>query len=332
MPIMDRKQYIEDRVKSIVGFPVITNLDSNIQQIDYDSSILRYYQATPITHIKVHPINTFNNEVLIDIATLLDSEFPPTPKTNIAVGTGNGSLLAFKILITVPVRASSIVIYQGATQVATDDGLGTISGSDAGNVISGNINYSTGSLDIAFTTAPIAARAYTVNYLLDNSFFFYLGIINSDFRSNLTPQYNLNRYLLGVDIGFDQYAQLNPFKRAAMITTDHQLSGTTQFEYRMHEGTKGVIHIISRGVGNCTVHHGFGYSDVDKLPFNHLETFTNLVAESFLTRLISIRSMVDLPGDYKINTNFIQNKLDQLIPKNEQALIEIASSSVLWDG
>lgn len=331
MPILDRKQYIEDKVKSIVGFPVITNLDSNIQQLDYDASILRYYQATPITHIKVHNVNQFNVELLIDIATLLDTEFPPQDVLATVVGTGNGSLASFRILLTIPVRVSSVSIKQGSTVVATDDGLGVISGSDAGNIISGAINYSTGSLDVDFTTAPVNNRSYTVDYKIDNSLYFYLGIINNDFRSNLTPQYNLNRYLLGVDIGYDTYAQLNPFKQAALITTDHRLSGTTQFEFRYHEGTKGVIHVISRGIGQVTIHHGFGYSDIDKIPFNHLNLFSDLVAESFLTRLISIRSMVDLPGDYKINTSFIEQKLQDLVMKNEQSLMEIASPSVLWD-
>ena len=330
MPITDRKQYIEDKVKSVVGYPIITNLDSNIQQIDYDSSLLRYYSACPITYTKIYQISTFNSELVIDISDLLDSEFPPVDVTNVALGTGDGSTLVFKILLTVPVRPGSIVIKQGTTQVATDSN-GLVSGSDSGNTITGDINYSTGSLDVTFTTPPVLNRAYTVDYKIDNSFFIYLGIVSNDFRNNLVPAYNLNRYLLGVDIGFDSYMQLDPLKRALLTTTDHQLSGTTIFERRDHEGLKGKIHVIARGIGSLAVAHGFAYTDIDKIPFNHLEIFSGLVAETFLTRIISIRSMVDLPGDYKVNTLFIQKKLDELVPKNESNLIEIAAPSAVWD-
>ena len=331
MPITDRKQYIEDSVKSVIGFPVITNLDSKIEQIDYDKALLRYYSATPIVHIKIYEIAVYNQELLIDVATLLDTEFPPQAKTGVAVGTGNGTLTTFKIFLTLPVRASSVSIKQGSTVVATDNGLGEISGSDAGNTIVGEINYSTGSLDVTFTTAPIVGRSYTVDYSIDNSFYFYLGILNNDFRSNIIPRYNLDRFLLGVDIGYDPSAEYNPFKQAARISYDHRLSGTMQFEYRWEEGTKGKIHVISKGIGSLSVYHGFGYSEVDKVPFNHIEIFSNLVAECFLTRVLAIRSTVDLPGDYKINTSFIESKLQYLTEKNESDLKDIAYSAALWD-
>jgi len=80
------------------------------------------------------------------------------------IGTGDGATLTFSAtLANPPVAAGSVVISYtigGTAYTATDNGLGTITGTD----LSGTINYTTGEVSLTFTVAPDAATDITADY------------------------------------------------------------------------------------------------------------------------------------------------------------------------
>jgi hypothetical protein len=79
---------------------------------------------------------------------------------NEAIGVGNGSNTTFsKILDFTPVRGATLTVTAGSV-TGTDDGNGNITGTG----ISGSINYTTGALNVTFTTAPADGVAVTATY------------------------------------------------------------------------------------------------------------------------------------------------------------------------
>ncbi|RKY29856.1 MAG: hypothetical protein DRP74_08105 [Candidatus Omnitrophota bacterium] len=74
--------------------------------------------------------------------------------SNELIGTGDGTTTTFNYTASyLPIKKNSIsIIYTigGITYTATDDGAGTISGTNC----SGTVNYDTGAISLTFTTAP----------------------------------------------------------------------------------------------------------------------------------------------------------------------------------
>jgi hypothetical protein len=62
---------------------------------------------------------------------------------------------------TSPVVASSVVIQEAGSTIATDDGNGNITGA---GIASGSVNYTTGAITFTYTSAPTSGHALTVNY------------------------------------------------------------------------------------------------------------------------------------------------------------------------
>ncbi len=84
--------------------------------------------------------------------------------SGVTIGTGNGSTTSFSgTLASIPICQTSVsVAYTiGTTNyTATDNGNGTITGTDC----SGTINYETGAISLTFSTAPASGDAITVSY------------------------------------------------------------------------------------------------------------------------------------------------------------------------
>jgi len=75
--------------------------------------------------------------------------------------TGNGTNTVFNFLLAQhPVQSSTVVIFTGSSQVGTDNGFGTITGTG----LSGTIDYNSGATSLTFTTAPAAGMPITVSY------------------------------------------------------------------------------------------------------------------------------------------------------------------------
>lgn len=329
MSLHDRRQFIIDSVRSIVGYPVINTLDVEVATIDFDDALLRYYQAAPIIRTRTYDV-TFNQETLIPIDQVLELEFPSVLVEDESIGTANNTLLSFSKTITkAPIRPGSVIIKRAGTEVANDNSLGDIAGTDGAMIITGSVNYLAGQVTVVYNAAP-ASGSITVTYRQDNNNYFYLGVLNEAFKSNIIPRYNLDRFLLGVETGFDPVNEYNPLKMAARNTYDHMLSGQTTIEYRHEEGTKGVLHVIPMGIGTCAITHAFGCVNMDRVPMNHIFMFGNLVAEKFIERVISVRSGIQLSADYQINTSYLEKKLAELHEENIRALAEIATPVVLW--
>lgn len=81
---------------------------------------------------------------------------------SMSLGTGNGVTTTFAgTLPNVPVRQLALQIIKTSTVVATDNGLGIISGTG----VTGTINYATGVISVTFTTAPGSGVAISTDWV-----------------------------------------------------------------------------------------------------------------------------------------------------------------------
>jgi len=323
MPLTDKLQFIRDNAKSILGGPIITSLDSTVEDIDLNNALLRYYTACPIMRTRTYDMN-FNQEIVLSVNQLLDLEFPPVAYLDEIVGTANGSLTNFNtnIVLHPSIRPGTLVVKRAGVQVAIDDGKGNITGTDGAFTVSGSVNYISGNTQISYNSAP-PSGTITIDYYQDNVNYIFLGPLNESSRSNISPQYNFDRKLLGVDVGFN-YSDYGPLEMSALETSKDQFQGQNYIEYREDEGPKGTLRIICKMIGTISVTLGFGYTKVDKLPWRDLILFSSLVSEKLLERIIAIRSLVKLNADYEIDTSFIKQRYDDLHERNEQTLRDIA--------
>lgn len=109
--------------------------------------------------IKIDDINVVNTlHTIYTVESLFNSI------TGELIGTGDGSKKTFnKTLTKVPVCKTSVSISYtigGTAYTATDNGKGTISGTNC----SGTINYDTGEVSLTFTTAPDNGTNINANY------------------------------------------------------------------------------------------------------------------------------------------------------------------------
>ena len=96
------------------------------------------------------------------------------PVGNTAIGTGNGVQTVFSATLA-KCKAGSVSILKAAVVVATDNGLGVISGTG----VSGTINYTTGAVSVTFTVAPANGQLVTATYKQTFSFTAYQGEVKT---------------------------------------------------------------------------------------------------------------------------------------------------------
>lgn len=97
------------------------------------------------------------------------------PRTNIHIGTGDGSNDTFPFSMTeTPVQPGSIFIND-SVEFFTDDGAGVLTGSLGG---SGTINYTTGAGSITFNIAPAFSAQIDGDYVQNNQSTFSVGTGN----------------------------------------------------------------------------------------------------------------------------------------------------------
>lgn len=89
-----------------------------------------------------------------------------TVETEEVIGVGDGTTLSFTInLLAIPVKPTSILV-RSDTVIGTDNGSGAITGT---GIVSGTINYITGSINVVFTVAPSSGTSILATYIRDNS-------------------------------------------------------------------------------------------------------------------------------------------------------------------
>jgi len=89
------------------------------------------------------------------------------------IGPGDASTTAFSgTIANPPLRPWSVSLWQASNsdwvQIATDDGSGNLTGTLLDSTAVNTINYTTGAMVINFTTAPIAALTFLVQYNFDS--------------------------------------------------------------------------------------------------------------------------------------------------------------------
>ena len=94
-------------------------------------------------------------------------QFTPAAATTItgdSIGTGGSSIKHFahtlSVAATIVVKPTTLVVKVDGSSVATDDGLGVVSGTG----VTGTINYTTGALVVDFATAPGGGLALVADY------------------------------------------------------------------------------------------------------------------------------------------------------------------------
>lgn len=80
------------------------------------------------------------------------------------LGTGDGYQIVFSDTVELePIKPATVEIYLGSSLVATDNGLGVISGTG----VTGTVNYSTGVISVTFGTPPGLSVEVSSNYQQD---------------------------------------------------------------------------------------------------------------------------------------------------------------------
>lgn len=325
---IERLSYVRETCRNILGYPIIKSLESDVNEADLTKSLLRYYQAVPIVKYKSYSMS-FQNELVLDIESIINAEFPVMSAT-LSLGTSNGTQKSFDGQIRLPVVPGSVKIYRDNSLLFTDSASsGIVSFTDGAATVTGSISYKEGNVHVIWSTAP-STGAIEVRYTIDNTYYFYLGLLGQDFKSNAFSSYSFDRLLLGTELGISSEALLDPTRRIATITLDHMLSGATTVEFRPQQGTKGSLVLIPKGIGSVSLALGFGYSSIDMVPLNHLEAYAGFVSEYYLERTISARSNVQIYADYQLSTTFLERKLDEIKQKNEMAIMTIATPIILW--
>ncbi|RLE64909.1 MAG: hypothetical protein DRJ47_06440 [Thermoprotei archaeon] len=97
--------------------------------------------------------------------------------TDEVIATADGTTTSYHhVTLHRPLKPESVVIHYtigGVSYTATDDGSGSISGS---HISSGSVDYSSGTVDITFDTAPDADTNITIDY----SYYPYIYTLNYD--------------------------------------------------------------------------------------------------------------------------------------------------------
>lgn len=106
-------------------------------------------------------VNGISEFIVIEkIAGGIPASMAPQAHTGLALGMGDGEETHFTATLTqIPVAAGSVKIKAGALVIATDNGLGGLSGAG----VTGTINYETGALDVVVNIAPADGIAVTAD-------------------------------------------------------------------------------------------------------------------------------------------------------------------------
>lgn len=91
----------------------------------------------------------------------IPTAFNSTQVTGEVIGTGTGVLQTFTDTLANPIVAeNTVTVRNAAVAVATDDGVGRITGTG----VSGTIDYDTGDISVFFSTPPGSGNSITVDY------------------------------------------------------------------------------------------------------------------------------------------------------------------------
>jgi len=112
------------------------------------------------TYLGDNKVFSYNDNGELEYLTVANEEY-----TGEVIGTGDGNTKEFTdTLEHPPVAPNTVTVYftiEGATYSGSDDGSGSISGA---YISSGSINYTTGLINLTFTTAPDNGTNMTCNY------------------------------------------------------------------------------------------------------------------------------------------------------------------------
>lgn len=103
--------------------------------------------------------------VFTDTAGGVPAELQPATFADVLIGTGTGLLTQFSATLSAqkPLAETTIKVKVDGTLVATDDGMGNMTGVSGGPVISGTVTYDTGAIIVGIAPAPLAGLAVTVD-------------------------------------------------------------------------------------------------------------------------------------------------------------------------
>ncbi|MCP4650383.1 MAG: DUF2460 domain-containing protein [PVC group bacterium] len=96
-------------------------------------------------------------------------KYYPTTTTTQSLGTGDGATTQFTSTIsTTPVVKFTVRILSNGAYIGVDDGVGTIVGDALNSSSTNTIDYTTGDIEINFTTPPVDTAPVLVEYAFDS--------------------------------------------------------------------------------------------------------------------------------------------------------------------
>jgi len=325
---MTNKELFEKSAKSLIGFPIVAQLEGEVDTIDFERAFYRFFTAIPITKSKVITGIPFQVELVLDIQQLIDEYFLVSKVA--IIGTADGIKTQFNYNLGKPTKISTIQIKRNGNLVGWTTGseFDVITGVDGLLTLSGSVNDE-GKLSLIYSSPPSSGNI-VVEYKQDSTDWFWVGVLGLDFRSSFLPMYNPDMFLIGVAPSYNPISDFDPLKRLLAETIQDESAGEVTMEFQPHIGTKGSVRLILEGGGGLTATLGFGHKRIDWIQNNFHELFSNLVAINYLERILSVRSAVDVTTDYKLNTGLIENKLTELKDTCNKELISYGYPVIVW--